>query len=267
VDLHWSHPHPTLRQTPSDVYFGIRWHAIGEATTTFCSDEVGQATRSCGTPLNSVAAALPSSFATICGLRPNRTINFIVEALNCDLQSSSAHFQALTPSGAPDVVLTKVTVPPAQESFAGFHPMALLDWIPVEGLQVEGHAIYLGLAGVSAAKLLCWVPHGNPGHLELPIEHKNHTHSKHALLIRDSWNGHHVHQEQELLISTRTAVFDRGRKTGYLESPTRGFRLGNWLVMEDSVKCLNAFESRFPEYASQPVVPAWTQEEAQAMYD
>lgn len=72
-----------------------------------------------------------------------------------------------------------------EETIAGFHPMVVLDWVPQEDPLIEGHAVYLGLREVSAMKLLCWVPTSYPGHLDLPIMHKNHTHTMHDLLVED----------------------------------------------------------------------------------
>merc|ERR1712232_1259621 len=98
-----------------------------------------------------------------------------------------------------------------------------------------GHAVYLGLRELDAMKLLCWVPHNKSyskyarGSLEMPIQHKNHTYSQDTLLLRDYMARYHVHQEQELLIATRTH--------GHLESPPRTFRLGEWLVVEELLKC------------------------------
>jgi len=163
--------------------------------------------------------------------------------------------------------MTKITRPMSEETIAGFHPMVVLDWVPQEDPLIEGHAVYLGLREVSAMKLLCWVPTSYPGHLDLPIMHKNHTHTMHDLLVEDYWNHHAVHQEQELIIAARTACVANGKRTGYLESPAIVHRLGDWLVMEEAVKCLTAFDARFASYVAHPVVTSWTQEQALAIYD
>merc|ERR1712129_365628 len=127
--------------------------------------------------------------------------------------------------------------------------MVIVDWVPQIDPLIEGHVLYLGLADVFAEKLLCWLPRNLPGRLELPILHKNNTHSEDALLLRDYWEHHPVHQEQELMVATRTAYYDaRGRKAGYLESPASRFPLGDWLVEEEAVKCLTSFEADSPSY-------------------
>jgi len=175
----------------------------------------------------------------------------------------SRHVDVVLPPSAPSVITTLVTQPANQESVAGFHPKAILDWIPQPGESIAGHAIYLELVDVSAIQLLCWVPHDGSkyakGHLEMPIKRKNHTHARDTLLLQDYLAHFHVHHEQQLLVSTRTF--------GRLESPTYSFRLGDWLVMEDAVKCLSSFEAKYPSYVSQPRVLAWTQQEALSLYD
>merc|ERR1711933_330807 len=102
-----------------------------------------------------------------------------------------------------------------------------------------GHAVYLGLTEVEAMKLLCWVPHNHSayaaGHLELPITQRNHTHAEGSLLLTDFLAGFPVHQEQELLVATRTE--------GHLESPAYKYRLGDWQVLDEAVKCLTDFEA------------------------
>merc|ERR1712066_363456 len=104
---------------------------------------------------------------------------------------------------------------------------------------IEGHAVYLGLRLVSSMRMLCWIPHDNSsvstGHLELPIVHKNHTYSEDMLLLKDFLHRYHVHHEQELLVATRTA--------GHLESPAFSARLGEWLVLDEAVKCLTSFDA------------------------
>jgi len=268
VDLHWSHPHPQLHQEPDDVYFRIRWNTMAEEAKQFCQDKVGEISRSCGTPLGSVTSRLPSAYTSICGLRPNRTVRFEVEAFTCDMASAASHFQAVTPTTAPNVVMTSVTSPPNQESFAGFRPLAVLSWVPEDNPLIEGHAVYLALRDLAAIRLLCWVPKGSGGHLEVPIARKNHTYSEDTLLLRDYWNKQQVHQEEELIVATRSAVVVGGVKQSYhIESPASSHRLGSWLVLTEAVKCLTSFEAKYPEYVTHPVVPAWTQEEALTMYD
>lgn len=268
VDLHWSHPNPLLHQQPDDVYFRIDWNWMGEPLEQFCADSVGELSRSCGIPLKSVRSDLPSSYAMICGLRPNRTIKFEVEAFNCDQNSSKSHFVAVTPMSAPNVVMDFVTKPPDQESIAGFRPMAVVDWIPQYNPLIEGHAVYLVLKDIYAMKLLCWVPVDQPGQLKIPIVKKNFTHSKDTQLLRDFFWDRPVHQEQELVVATRSAVLVNGTKTGYhVESPGSSLALGTWLVLSQAVKCFASFESANPRYVSHPVTPAWTQEGALTMYD
>mmetsp|Transcript_184292 Transcript_184292/g.584417 ORF Transcript_184292/g.584417 Transcript_184292/m.584417 type:complete len:197 (+) Transcript_184292:26-616(+) len=155
-----------------------------------------------------------------------------------------------------------------QESFAGFRPLAVLSWVPEDNPLIEGHAVYLALRDLAAIRLLCWVPKGSGGHLEVPIARKNHTYSEDTLLLRDYWNKQQVHQEEELIVATRSAVVVGGVKQSYhIESPASSHRLGSWLVLTEAVKCLTSFEAKYPEYVTHPVVPAWTQEEALTMYD
>jgi hypothetical protein len=214
-------------------------------------------------PLLSVSSELPSSYATVCGLRPKRRLHLSVEAFNVDGQTAAAHIEAFSPPSAPSVVTSLVTHPAAQESVAGFQRRAVLDWIPQHDDFIKGHAIYLGLTEVESMKLLCWVPHENSafavGHLELPIVHRNHTHSENSLLLADYLEGYPVHQEQELLVSTRTV--------GHLESPAYKFRLGEWQVLDEAVKCLTDFEATHQTYVSKPVTLSWTQTEALSVYD
>lgn len=267
VDLHWSHPHPRLRHQPDDVFFRILYHGVREPPMEVCTDAVGSSERKCGQPLHSTKSKLPKSYETICGLRPNRTLGFIVQAFNCDGQQVESQLQAVTPPSGPAVVFKKITQTRNQESSIGFKPRVLIDWVPQIDPLIEGHAIYLGLADIFAEKLLCWVPRSLPGQIELPIKHKNHTHSEDALLLRDYWSKLPVHQEQELMVASRTAYYVGGRKKGYLESPASRFELGDWLVMEEAVECLTSFEATKPFYASRPVALAWTQAQALSMYD
>eukprot|EP00420_Gonyaulax_spinifera_P017796 CAMPEP_0197908382 /NCGR_PEP_ID=MMETSP1439-20131203/66743_1 /TAXON_ID=66791 /ORGANISM="Gonyaulax spinifera, Strain CCMP409" /LENGTH=458 /DNA_ID=CAMNT_0043529875 /DNA_START=69 /DNA_END=1445 /DNA_ORIENTATION=+ len=275
VDLEWCHPHQKLHQSPSDAYFRISYQYVGEAPQQFCEDKVGSPTRSCGQPLTSVHSALPVSFTTICGLRPKRWLRFVVEAFSCDSRSqransssqqgvSAQHVDVVSPTSAPKVTTTLITHPASQESSAGFRPRATLDWVLKHDPLIEGYAIYLGLSDVGAMKLLCWVPHDHKskhalGHLELPILHTNHTHSEDTMLLHDYASRFHVHQEQELLVSIRM----RGR----LESPPYTFRLGNWLVREEALKCLTSFNSKYPSYAAHPVSLSWTQPQALSLAD
>mmetsp|Transcript_109649 Transcript_109649/g.244860 ORF Transcript_109649/g.244860 Transcript_109649/m.244860 type:complete len:462 (+) Transcript_109649:137-1522(+) len=277
LDLHWSHPHTHLRQDPSDVFFRITREFHGEAPELVCEDKVGSLKHTCGVPLTSVVSEVPSSFATICGLRPKRTMTFHVEAFNGDGVAKSAnngvskgavgfataHIEAVSPPSAPSVVTSLVTEPANQESAAGFRPLALVDWIPQHDDLIEGHAVYLGLREVSSMKMLCWVPHDNTsysgGHLELPIVHKNHTFSEDVLLVRDYLQRFHVHHEQEILVATRTV--------GHLESPAYSFRLGEWQVLDQAVKCLTSFDAKFPAYVAHPFVQVWTQAQALSRYD
>jgi len=239
-------------------------------------DEVGSLTRRCGQPLSSVTSALPESYATICHLRPKRWLRFTVEAFNTDSQPrkpgsaiteigdvSHASMEVISPPSAPSVIKTLVTQPADQESIAGFRPKAVLDWIPQHDDLIMGHAVYLGLRELDAMKLLCWVPHNHSryaaGSLEMPIVHMNHTYTQDTLLLRDYMAHFHVHQEQELLIATRTK--------GHLESPPRSFRLGEWLIIETLLKCLTSFEASHPAYVSMPIHLSWTQEQEMSLYD
>jgi len=263
VDIHWSHEHPRLDFHPNDVYFRITHQYLGEAEEKFCEDEHGSISRSCGIPIDMVSSALPASYATVCGLRPDRHVRFSIEVFNCDGRSVMRHLESVTPPSAPSVVTTLVTVPGAEEAIAGFRPTAVLDWIPQHDDRIEGHAIYLGLREVSAVKLLCWVPRGHAayaaGHLDIPIRHVNHTFSEDSALLRDYAARFHVHQEQEIWVGTRVR--------GQLESPTYTFRLGEWLVIDEALKCLTSFEAESPSYVSRPIVLSWTQEEAMSLYD
>lgn len=269
VDLHWVHPHSKLHQRPADVFFRIKYNWQQEPPVLFCEDEVGELKRSCGVALDLVTSVLPASYATICGLRPNRTITFHVEAFNCDLATAMGELVAVTPPSSPNVVMGIQSKPwNDEESTAGFRPTAVLDWIPEFNPLVVGHAVYLGLKGLGAIKLLCFIPVTARGNLEVPIERKNHTYSGDTSLLADFMQGYAVHQEQELVVSTRTAVIADGVDQGTeVESPGSYHSLGSWLVVTEALKCLTSFEDRHPEYVSHRVTPAWTQEEALTMYD
>jgi len=227
-----------------------------------CEDEFGAKERACGEQLSAVDGRLPIRYATVCGLRPKRKIRLTVEAFNCDEQVSFVYTHSVTPPSAPNVVATLVTEPAAQESAAGFRPRAVLDWIPQHSDLIVGHAVYLGLVQVAAMKLLCFVPRGDvafaQGHLELPILHKNHTYSEHTELMEGFINRFHVHQEQEVLVSTRIV--------GALESPLYSFRLGEWLVMDEELKCLTSFGSTRLDYVEKTRALSWTQEQAMSVF-
>jgi len=260
VDLHWSHPHMKLSSLPDDVYFRIHYKYAGEDSVMYCEDIIGKRTRACGVPLDSVTTSMPSSFANVCGLRPKRRVTFTVEAFNCDGKSVSRSMAATTPPEAPSVTSSLLTKPERQGSSAGFTPNVVIDWIPQHSELITGHAIYLALKDLESVKLLCWAPHeGSKGGIVLPVKHKNHTHSKHAALLQDYLQRYHVHQEQQVLVATRTV--------GSLESPMSAFSLGDWLVMEESVKCLTNFAAEHPSYVSQPVTLSWTQEQSLSLYD
>jgi len=259
VDLHWSHPHPELNGHPEDAYFRVRFRYEGELLQEFCEDTVGSKHRNCGQQIQASIKGPPSSYVTICKLRPSRKVTFLIEAFNCDHQSTSASVEMLSPTSAPTVVTRLVTSPPDQTSIAGFRPVAVIDWIPQHNELIEGHAIYLGLRQVSAMKLMCFVPNDQVGHLEVPVIHKNHTFAEDALLLRYYLEKISVHQEQEIFVSTRLK--------GHLESPVYSFSLGDWLVVEDALKCLTSFESKRPAYVSRPIQLSLTQEEALSIYD
>eukprot|EP00928_Gymnodinium_smaydae_P085107 TRINITY_DN6842_c0_g1_i1.p1 TRINITY_DN6842_c0_g1~~TRINITY_DN6842_c0_g1_i1.p1 ORF type:complete len:471 (-),score=104.60 TRINITY_DN6842_c0_g1_i1:93-1472(-) len=259
LDLHWSHSHPVLHGMPSDVFFRILHNYEGEEPVVFCEEHQSASERSCGQHLDSVAGGSAKRYATVCGLRPKRHVHFRVEALNCDGEAGVANVSTMTPPSAPSVVAKLVTHPADEESAAGFFPVVHVDWIPQHDDDIVGHAIYLGLTEVSAMKLLCWVPIGgfgkySRGHVELPIQHTNFTFSSHSDLVAAYLQKYHVHQEQELLVTTRVK--------GNLESPAYHFRLGNWLVMDKEVKCLTSFDAVRPSYAARDIQFAWTQEQA-----
>lgn len=267
VDLHWSHPHPQLRRQPDDVYFRITYNGRGEPPTEYCADRIGNVKHQCGTPLPSASAELPLSYETLCGLRPNRTLRFALEAFNCDGQRAEATLTAVTPPSGPSMMVEMVTHPREQESAAGFKPTVIVDWVPQIDPLIEGHAVYLGLADIFAAKLICWLPRTMPGKMEVPIIHKNDTHSTDGLLLHDYWGGTAVHQEQELMVATRTAYYIDGVKVGHLESPASRYRLGDWHILEEAVKCLTSFEAPHSDYVTYPVTLSWTQQEAISRYD
>jgi len=261
MDLHWVHPHTVLHDNPHDTYFRISHEYIGEHRVLVGQDKVGEAERKCGTPIPSKFAKYPESYMTICGLRPDRHIRFDVEAFNCDGESVIRHVTTVTPPSAPSVIVTLVTGPGPQESIAGFRPTAVVDWIPQHDDRIEGHAIYLGLVDVGAQKLLCWMPSGKElkGHLEIPLLHKNHTSAEDSRLLQDYLQHYHVHQEEEIRVTTRVK--------GKLESPAYSFRLGDWLVMDMVLKCLTSFEAEHPSYVETPVIISATQEEGMTLYD
>lgn len=264
LDVHWMHANTRLAAQPYDVYFRVRYDYEGEGFEEFCTDLIGGTEHKCGKPLMKVKARLPASYATICGLRPKRRVTLKVEAFSCDGGSAAAKMEVMTPPSAPIVVATLETEPAPQQSIAGFRPTALLDWIPQHDEVVEGHAVYLGLSLLDSMKLLCYVP-ADPnspyarGHLEVPIEHKNHTYTSDVKLLRDFMQQYHVHQEQELFVATRTA--------GNLESPPFSFKLGSWLVIEEAVKCLTSFDAARPSYVMRKIAISWTQEEGISIYD
>jgi hypothetical protein len=264
VDLHWTHPHTVLHDNPHDIYFRISHEYIGEHREEVCTDEVGEPKRKCGTPIPNEFSQYPESYMTLCGLRPDRHIRFDVEAFDCDGESVVRHIKTVTPPSAPSVIVTLVTEPAMQESIAGFQPMAVVDWIPQHDDRIEGHAVYLGLTDISAQKLLCYLPHDPSdrhakGHLEVPIMHKNYTSSEHKNLLMNYLKHAHVHQKQEIRVTTRVK--------GKLESPAFVFRLGDWLVMDMVLKCLTSFEADRATYVSYPVIVSWTQEQGMTLYD
>lgn len=263
VDVHWAHPHPRLDFHPDDVYFRVSHMYVGEHPERFCEDVVGDTNRSCGVPIDLVNSDFPAAYSTICGLRPKRHVTFSVDVFNCDNESNTVSVRMYTPPSAPSVVTTMITHAGSQEAIAGFRPTCALDWIPQHDDFIEGHAVYLGLRDIDTMKLLCWIPSSHSdyarGHLDIPIRHKNHTFAEDALLLEDYEQQYHVHQEQELWVSTRVE--------GHLESPAFVHRLGNWLVMVDALKCLTSFESHFPSYVSFPVRLFWTQADAMSLYD
>lgn len=264
VDLHWVHPHTVLHDNPHDIYFRISHQYVGEHREVVCADFVGEPERKCGIPLYSEFARYPESYMTLCGLRPDRHIRFDVEAFDCDGESVIRHVQSVTPPNAPSVIITLVTTPGVQESIAGFQPTVVVDWIPQHDDRIEGHAVYLGLTDISSQKMLCWVPHNESdpharGHVEIPIVHKNSTSALDSKLLQDYAKGYHVHQEQEIRVSTRVI--------GKLESPAYVFRLGDWLVLDMVLKCLTSFESTRTAYVSYPVIISMTQEQGMTLYD
>eukprot|EP00913_Durusdinium_trenchii_P019758 g18574.t1 len=98
------------------------------------------------------------------------------------------------------------------------------------------------------------------GQMSLPIQKKNHTHSRDAALLHDYLQRYHVHQEQEVLVATRS-------KDEFLESPVSAFSLGDWLIMEKYVKCLTSFNAQQPSYVSSAVQLSWTEEQSMRLYD
>lgn len=264
IDLHWAHERPKLSTHPDDVYFRIQYNYMGEPPLLFCEDGIGATKRNCGMEVRQVGSDLPlARYTTLCGLRPKRDLRFSVEAFTCDGGTQVAILDVKSPPSAPTVVTQLVTSPPREASIAGFMPLAVIDWIPQHDDQIEGHAIYLGLREVSAMKLMCWVPSGSgkfsKGHVEIPIVHKNHTFSEDAVLYRDYLRRYHVHQEQEIFVATRIV--------GMLESPAYSVRLGDWLVVDEALKCLTSFDAARPDYVMRPVMLSWTQAEGMSLYD
>lgn len=264
IDLHWSHPNPKLDGQPDDVYFRLTQQYVGERRHTLCRDKVGSTSRTCGVDIGIGKSHVPSSYYTICGLRPGRRLRFDVEALNCDGRAAARHIEVFSPPSAPNVVTTLVTAPGAQESIAGFNPIAVIDWIPQHDERIVGHAVYQGLVEISAMKLLCYVPSDRSneyarGHLEVPIVHMNHTYAEDSDLLDDYLSHFEVHQEQEIRVATRTSA--------NLESPAYTFRLGEWLVRDDALKCLTSFNAVHRSYVSRPIVVSWTQMQGMALYD
>ncbi|CAE7704210.1 unnamed protein product [Symbiodinium microadriaticum] len=276
IDLHWAHPHTELNLLPDDTYFRIFTTYDEEDAVLFCEDTVGARNRTCGVPMRTATSQSSLSFATICGLWPKRRVVFTVEAFSCDGESVSTNMTAMTPPGAPTFTAALVTHPASQASSAGFWPKAIIDWIPQYDELIIGHAIYLALKGVGAMKLLCWMPFhkAGKGYLELPIAHKNHTHSRDAATLRDYDQRYHVHQEQQILVATRSVANltrpDSGPNPGpdeNLESPVSEYSMGNWLIMERYVKCLTSFSAVNPSYVSKPVELSWTEEQSMMLYD
>eukprot|EP00927_Polykrikos_kofoidii_P049789 TRINITY_DN43798_c0_g1_i1.p1 TRINITY_DN43798_c0_g1~~TRINITY_DN43798_c0_g1_i1.p1 ORF type:complete len:537 (-),score=62.35 TRINITY_DN43798_c0_g1_i1:254-1759(-) len=268
VDLHWSHPHPRAAAKPGDVHFRIVYSYEGEDEIVYCEDEVGNLDRACGLPIQTVREGLPSLYMTLCDLRPNRRVRFRVSALTCDEEAVDEEFHVTTPPSAPSVVARLIISPESQEAIAGFQPRAVFDWIPQHDELILGHAIYLGLKHVSAMKLLCWVPHTDAsatsrkknsdgletGHLSLPVVHRNHTYAEHWSLLGAYLAHKSVHQEQEVLITTRVV--------GSLESPAFRHHLGEWLVLDATLKCLTSFDAERPTYVASKIPLSWTQEQA-----
>eukprot|EP00746_Dinoflagellata_sp_MGD_P009944 gnl/MRDRNA2_/MRDRNA2_120384_c0_seq1.p1 gnl/MRDRNA2_/MRDRNA2_120384_c0~~gnl/MRDRNA2_/MRDRNA2_120384_c0_seq1.p1 ORF type:complete len:366 (+),score=42.50 gnl/MRDRNA2_/MRDRNA2_120384_c0_seq1:134-1099(+) len=270
VDVHWSHAHPDLQVQVTDVFFRISHHYVNESSIEVCQDHVGSIRRNCGTPIHTFSN-LPQAYVTACGLRPDRHLSIKVEAFSCDRQFASASIETVTPPSAPSVVHSMVTAPGHEQSIAGFRPVALIDWIPQHDDLIEGYAIYQSLVGVSAMKLLCWVPSSGSayakGHLDIPIVHKNHTYAEDSWLLSDYGNHFRVHQEQEIMVTARVLCNHDPNNTRHLESPPYTFRLGSWLALDEEIKCLTSFEARHPQYVEHPIHLAWTQEQAMSIYD
>lgn len=279
VDLHWSHPRTKLSLLPEDAYFRVSTQYDGEPNKKFCEDEIGVWTRSCGMQMHSTAADARVSFVTVCDLFPKRQITFTVEAFTCDGLTASCNLTAVLPPAAPSFTASLVT----QGSSAGFWPKVIIDWIPQHDPLIQGHAIYLALKGLGAMKLLCWIPRQGArsrhagtgdGQIALPIEKKNHTHSRDSALLHDYLRRYHVHQEQQLQVATRSVanISRPGVAPGaiheeFLESPVSSYSLGDWLIMEDYVKCLTSFAAENPSYVAQPVQLSFTEEQAMRLYD
>lgn len=287
IDLHWSHPQTKLKLLPEDAYFRVSTQYHGEPKKMFCEDEIGIWTRSCGAQMHTTAADSRVSFVTICDLYPKRQITFTVEAYTCDGLSASDHLTAVLPPQAPSFTASLVTRPEAQENAAGFWPKVIIDWIPQHDPWIRGHAIYLALKDLGAMKLLCWIPRQKQrrrhagtgeGQIALPIQKKNHTHSRDSALLHDYLQRYHVHQEQQIQVATRSvANISRPGSTGstgsapvkdeFLESPVSSYSLGDWLILEDQVKCLTAFAAKHGSYVAKPVQLSFTEEQAMMLYD
>ncbi|CAJ1357293.1 unnamed protein product [Effrenium voratum] len=264
IDLHWSHPQPSLRMLPEDAYFRILTQYEGEEVKKFCEDKIGQVRRNCGVP----TAHTGESYSTICGLWPKRRVTFTVEAFNCDGGYAFANASAVLPPAAPVFTASLITTPGSQETSAGFWPKVVIDWIPQHHPLIQGHAIYLALTGIGAMKLLCWIPLDRKlgkGHLQLPIQQKNHTHARDAAMLHDYLERYKVHQEQQVLVATRSSA--NNSRGEILESPVSAYSLKDWLIMERYVKCLTSFGAANPSYVSRPVQLSWTEEQSMMLYD
>ncbi|CAK9052239.1 unnamed protein product [Durusdinium trenchii] len=269
VDLHWSHPFPQLKLVPEDAYFRVWMQYEGEPKKQFCEDQLGVWKRRCGVQMPSASGAFGrQSFTTICGLWPSRRVTFTVEAFTCDGRAAADVITATLPPDAPSFTASLITTPANQESSAGFWPKVLIDWIPQHDDLIQGHSLYLSLKGIGAMKLICWISRQERrGQMSLPIQKKNHTHSRDAALLHDYLQRYHVHQEQEVLVATRSVanISRPGRnkeKDEFLESPVSAFSLGDWLIMEKYVKCLTSFNAQQPSYVSSAVQLSWTEEQS-----
>ncbi|CEM29595.1 unnamed protein product [Vitrella brassicaformis CCMP3155] len=233
VDVHWHHPHlpSDFSNSPFDTFFTVSAKYRDEPPWAICEDyraEDYTIKRNCGHPVySSLQYYHPwrpaSAYHTVCGLRDGHNITFEVATYNCDGPGPLTEMTAPLPPKAPDVV-RRIHVRDRT---------IYLDWVPQHSPWISGYAIYLGLSGMDAMKLLCYVPLHEGGSVDLPLIPLD---MKKTLVIQDrlplGWDACNdtrtIKQQQEIGVSARLIYGS--------ESPLSRAPLNGWIVDEDKLR-------------------------------